>query len=439
MIVCASRSNASPRRSQTQIAALSERQKDLAAQIGSQQISSVEAQQKEERIQQLEDALTSKRELQAAYETRLQQLAASVGAAAGAVRVGAWATPPLKPAGPGSLLLVALSGLLGVFLGSVYIVLKRRFGDRLESADEIVAVAGLPVLGAVPEIAARRHTPRLVWSKVRLDPHGVVAESIRALLVRMQFALKDGHGVVLVTSARAGDGKTSLSLAMAQQAVMSGKRVLLIDGDLFRGGATRAAGIMRPLASEQEATPSIVEDTRTGLHVLPASRTFTPRQQSRALEHLMTFIADARAHYDLIIVDTPPVMHVSDAILLVPHADAVMLVTSWRRASRRTLIGALERIEASGRSIAGIALSRVPRRSHQGYLYSGYARGTRRKTHAGLRGALSAVARYSANDAPEPLERSVATMRPISPQGELYPARWDEREDEAGPPRHANR
>jgi uncharacterized protein involved in exopolysaccharide biosynthesis len=406
-----------------QIEALTDRQAVLAAQIRGQQLSSVEAQQKEERIRQREDELASKRELLAAYETRLQQLTASVGAAAGAVRVGAWATPALKPAGPSAPLLVSLSALLGAFLSGIYVVLARRFGDRLESADEIVAVAGLPVLGAVPEIAARaRTTPRLIWAKVRHEPHGVVAESIRALLVRMQFALKDGHGVLLITSARAGDGKTSLALAMAQQAVMSGKRVLLVDADLFRAGATRATGIALPLASEQSVTTSILHDRRSGIHVLPASRNFTPLQQSRALDHLSTIIAEARERYDLIIVDTPPVMHVSDALLLVPYADAVMLVTSWRRASRSALIGALERIEATGRPVSGIALSRVPRRSHQARLYSGYARGARRASSASLREAFTFVTRPPAKSTHEPLPRFAASTHQASPQAQGRPA-----------------
>jgi len=423
----------------TQIVALTDRQQALALQIQGQQLSSVDAQQKEERIRQLEDELASKRQLLAAYETRLQQLTASVGAAAGAVRVGAWATPPLKPAGPGPLLLIALSGLLGAFLSGIYVVLERRFSDRLESADEIVAVAGLPVLGAVPEIAIRRRvTPRLVWARVRHEPHGVLAESIRALLVRMQFALKDGHGVLLITSARAGDGKTSLALALAQQAVMSGKRVLLVDADLFRAGATRAAGLALALPSEQNVAPNIMQDRRSGLHILPASRNFTPLQQSLALDRLATFVAAARSNFDLIIVDTPPVMHVTDALLLVPHVDAVMLVTSWRRASRTTLLGALERLEAAGRPIAGIALSKVPRSSHQTYLYSGYSRSARGRAGPGLRDTFSVMTRHGKRSGREPLPTLDVILHPMSTQTEPRSTAWTSRTSEAQVPPHVN-
>lgn len=359
----------------TEIDAIDARTKVLQEQIAARRSTSVEAEQKDERIRQFEDELKSKRELLAVYEMRLQQLAASVGAAAGAVRVGAWATPPLEPAGPSPILLVGLAGIIGLLAGGAYVILERRFGDRLESTDEIVAVAGLPVLGAVPELKTRRRDPRLVWSRVCDEPHGAVAESVRAIFVRIQFALTEARGVVLITSPMAGDGKTSLSFAMAQQAASTGRRCLLIDGDLFRAGVTRAARVERPMPSDREtadAKARLLEDRNTGLHILAAPRIFSPHQHSRALQRFQQIIREARSRYDLVIIDSPPVMHVSDAALIAPAADAVVMVASWRRLQRSTLIEALERIEPAGAPVIGIALSKMKRGSERRYLYGGY-------------------------------------------------------------------
>lgn len=359
----------------TQIAALDQRRTDIKAQIDSRRETSVAAEEKDERIRQLEEELKSKRLLASDYETRLQQLSASVGAAASAVRIGAWATPPLKPNGPSGVILGGLAGVAGIMMGAVLIVLQRRFGDRIETADEIIAVAGLPVLGAVPLLKNETRSPRMLWSRVIDEPHGIIAESIRAILVRLQFAFANGNGVLLVTSAAAGDGKTSLSVAMAQQAALSGRKTLLIDGDLFRAGTSRAVGYERAIMRDRDnAETPIVEDLDTGLHILGAPRLHSAAHQTAALQRLQAFLGKVRARYDLIIVDTPPLMHVSDAALLAQDADGILLVASWDRTTRSGLVETLERVEPAGCPILGIALTKVPRGKENRYLYGGYTR-----------------------------------------------------------------
>lgn len=369
----------------TQIDALDQRRTTIKAQIEQRRESSVIAEEKDERIHQLEEELKAKRLLASDYETRLQQLAASVGAAAGAVRIGAWATPPLKPSGPTAPLLGGLAGIAGFLIGAVLVVLQRRFGDRIESADEIIAVAGLPVLGGVPLLKNETRSPRMLWSRVIDEPHGIIAESVRAILVRVQFSFANASGVLLVTSAAAGDGKTSLAVAMAQQAALAGRKALLIDADLFRAGTSRALGYERALMRERDTAESpIVEDLDTGLHILGAPRLLSPVQQTLALQRLQAFIAQARTRYDLIVVDTPPLLHVSDATLLAQDADGILLVASWDRTTRSGLIEALERVEPAGCPVLGIALTKVPRGKENRYLYGGYTR-TPHVPHAALR------------------------------------------------------
>jgi polysaccharide biosynthesis transport protein len=356
----------------TQIDALKTRQVTLKSEIQQRTRNAAQTEAADEHVRQLEEELKAKQLLLSAYETRRQQLASSVGAEAGAVRIGAWAMVPLKPAGPQPALLVVLAGLAGGLIGGACMVLQRRFGDRMESADDIVSVIGLPVLGAIPEIKRRRKaiTPRRIWGLCLSDPHGMLAESIRAIYMRVQFALDGGNGTVLLTSAHPSEGKTGLALSLSRVAALSGKRVLLIDGDFFRAGVSRAAGIP-PESRRADGVLSITKDARSGVDILPAPCGFLPQDQSVLLGRLCGLIAEIRKSYDLVLIDTPPIMHVSDATLLAPQADAVLFVASLKHVHRSTLIEALERIEAAGRPILGIALSRVKPRADRHRLYDG--------------------------------------------------------------------
>jgi len=215
----------------------------------------------------------------------------------------------------------------------------------------------------------------MLWSRVIDEPHGIIAESIRAILVRVQFSFANANGVLLVTSAAAGDGKTSLAVAMAQQAALAGRRTLLVDADLFRAGTSRAVGYERAIMRDRDtAETPIVEDLDTGLHILGAPRLHSPAHQTAALQRLQAFLATARVHYELIIIDTPPLMHVSDAALLAQDADGILLVASWDRTTRSGLVETLDRVEPAGCPVLGIALTKVPRGKENRYLYGGYAR-----------------------------------------------------------------
>lgn len=270
-------------------------------------------------------------------------------------RILSRAEPPLSPSSPKVSLLMAAAVLTAAVMGAGLAWLREagRIGLRTEA--EVRAELMLPVAGTLPLIKgrARRDVAGALTAEGSL-----AARQIDSLRGRLRFTLGDPR-ILTVTSSRPGEGKSTLALALARRAAMTGERVLLIDGDRARPnlsrmmGAAAAPGLAELCGQEGEAGAILLRDDVSGCSFLPAG----DRERRVPLSALHGLLAREawRRDFDLIILDAPPVLASADALLLADRADAVLFCLQWRRTPRRLAAYARRLLTLpSGRPMAAV-------------------------------------------------------------------------------------
>jgi len=189
--------------------------------------------------------------------------------------------------------------------------------------------------------------------------------------VRGALQMSDVAGrpkVVLITSALPDEGKTFFSVALARSVARAGGRSLLVDCDLRRPGVATTIG-MTPqegvggLVPGQSVTALVQRDEATKLDVITAAGARDNVQDIVSSEALRALVNEARAHYDIIVLDAPPVLAVVDARVLSLMADATVMVVRWRRTPRVLVLQALKQLRVYGAKVAGVVITQANLRS----------------------------------------------------------------------------
>lgn len=297
------------------------------------------------------------------------------------VRIIARAVAPIAPAGTRTMFLTALAGIVGLLLSTGGVLAWQRLDHGFESLTDVGLATGVPGLAAIPRM--RRMVQRVMPSRrASWAMGGSVGESLRGLRARLQQAALDHPGgrpprTVLITSALPREGKTSLAVAFAQVAAQGGRRVLLLDCDLRRSGfgqhlSPTAGSTDEALSGERDWRDCVSIGERTGLHYIAADHRARPRIHLLDGGALGKMLAEASTAYELIIIDSPPVMRVPDALAVAALTDAVVVVAGWRATKRRVVAEALRRLRVRPDAMLGVVLTKVGRREAERESYIGY-------------------------------------------------------------------
>ncbi|MGB0712069.1 MAG: GumC family protein [Gammaproteobacteria bacterium] len=293
-------------------------------------------------------------------------------------RVISNAAPPSARSSPRSrpILFAALFGSL--LLGVVLVLLLESMDLGLKGADEIEELTGLPVLSMVP-LAGRKARAKGLTRHVLDEPRSAIAESVRNLYTSLRLASPDAPlKCVAVTSALASEGKSTLTLWLAQTAVSQGRRVIIVDCDLRKPkvhemfGFDGALGITDVIAGDLSLASAIKKDKDSGVDVLtgkPVHGSALELLASKAFSRILEVLAK---NYDLVLLDAPPVLAVSDVRVLSPLVDTTLFVMQWNRVDPRTAQTALRQFTATGGKLMGVVVSQVNTRKHGGYGYGDY-------------------------------------------------------------------
>lgn len=317
--------------------------------------------QRTSRENELAPTLEALREQQAVFEQQVFQLQFTTGlASGGGARVISRASVPDTPISPNLPLNLAIGLVFGLFLGVAAAFLRDYFDDSVKSKDVVERVTGVPALGLIPRFDTSGS--ELVSSTAPTAP---AAESFRSLRTSIKFMGVDRDIRVLqVTSPSQGEGKSLIAANLAAVFAQAGDRVVLVGADMRRPrvedmvGVQLTPGLTSVLIGEV-ALPQAIRgvDGQPNLSVLPAGH--PPPNPSELLsgERAQRLVEVLAQTYDLVILDSPPVLPVSDALVLARMSDSTLLVASANRTSRRALDRCVELLDQVGAPLMGAVLT----------------------------------------------------------------------------------
>ncbi|MGV2292566.1 polysaccharide biosynthesis tyrosine autokinase [Trinickia sp. YCB016] len=315
-----------------------------------------------------------------------QQLRIVKAGEVGNVRVVDFAVAEDTPVRPKRPLVIALALVLGLIAGTAAAFVKRALFGGVEHSEEIEQALGLPVYATVPhsetQVRLQQNVRRGSGGQhvlASVASHDVAIEGIRSLRTALQFGLLDtANNVVVITGPKPEVGKSFMSVNLAAVLASGGKRVLLIDGDMRRGdvhgyfGLTRQPGLSDVIAG-LDSDAAVMRDALPDVDVLP--RGSLPPNPAELLmsERFKKLLDDFSSRYDVVIVDTPPVLAVTDSALIGKHAGATLLVVRHGRHPMAEIVETSTRLRNGGVTLKGVLFTDVPqRRIGYGAYYSGY-------------------------------------------------------------------
>jgi exopolysaccharide transport family protein len=345
------------------------------------------------RLHQLQREAEANRTLYEAYLARSKETTAQESLEMPDSRIVTKAGIPIQPSSPKSMLIIGLALTLGLGAGTVLAFLAEYLDGRVKTLEQAEEICGVPALAALPLIGARelagrakrgRHelasydsrTVRLLPPSLQPplmryaidEPGTFFAEAIRAVRLAIQRTLRvQPIKVILVASSLDSEGKTTLAVNLALSFATLGMKTLLIDGDLRNPGLTRAlcphadAGLLQVASREATLESAILMDRATGLSVLPspAVQDVDAITELMFSERMAELLDQLRQHYDLIIVDSPPLIPLVDGRALAELADRIVLALAWDQTPREVVSHTIELLAPVHDRILGTVLTRV--------------------------------------------------------------------------------
>lgn len=300
------------------------------------------------------------------------------------------ATAPLHPSFPSYPLALCLGLILGSGLGIAGGLMREQMFAGIVSADVLETAFGITVAAQVP--AVHRTQARQSGSYVLDQPMSGYSEAIRrlALSVDAHTSHTTGGRCVLFSSANEGEGKTTLAMAYASQLAAAGRKTLLLDADfrnsslLYRMPGTAGYSgqvtanndflhFMKEARSVSQIMQAGLSDPSSGLVILPNAHASDIATDALVGGHrFAAVISAARTLFDVIVIDSPPILPVVDARILKNHADLVCLCVQYAKTTQEDVRQALQELEAPGAPHLLAVLSRADRRRARGYPATDY-------------------------------------------------------------------
>jgi capsular exopolysaccharide synthesis family protein len=327
----------------------------------------------------LEQDIAASRRLHELLLGKMKELDFSKQTSVASVRVLERAEPPSRPAYPNKALNVVLGALAGLMLG-VFAAFVRAHG-RTNLVSLAVPEDALPsaFIGRLPHIASAESLEAILGGRDSKTP---AAEAIKTLRTSVEAMLKTaGNPVALITSPDRSDGKSTVSVALAQSFAALGRRVLLMDVDLRRGHlhtvlgvAATTPGLTDYLCGQDEAAPLEIAE---GLHFFVCGTSTEQPSELLASARMASLMAEFAQAYDVVILDSPPLLPVTDASLLARYAGTRLMVVRSLRTHLEACRFAANILANLGCPVDGLVLNdvRAEESAYYGYYHRYYHRG----------------------------------------------------------------
>jgi capsular exopolysaccharide synthesis family protein len=313
-------------------------------------------------------------ELAVQFKSLVESLETPLGNQTSSVKVEVVAGPQLDevPVSPRPVRNLALGLLLGLIVGAGGALLREVLDTTVKTSDGLQTLAGAPVLAGVPFDTEAKSTPGPFLSGV----HSARAEALRQLRTNLQYVDVDRPvKTLVVTSAVPGEGKSSTTCGLAILFAEAGQRVLIIDADLRRPriatylGLEGAVGLTTVLAGKA-SVDDVMQRWGTDLWVLPSG--FLPPNPSELLgsRHMGDLLEELRGKFDMVIVDCPPLLPVTDAAVVAARADGALLLARSRKTTSAQVTAAVQALRSVDARLLGCVFNMVSTKgAGDGYYY----------------------------------------------------------------------
>jgi succinoglycan biosynthesis transport protein ExoP len=269
------------------------------------------------------------------------------------------ATAPESPVQPRPPLIIAIGIILGLLGGALLAYFVEQLRGRIESASDVSEVTSVPLIGAIPTDRRLSRGPRLIWQEQGSAP---IQEAIRALRTNLEFQLDDRQGIIQVTSPLAGEGKSVLVANLGVALSQLGIETLIVDADLRRPrqhqifDVANETGLSNALHGKVDSKLRRVKTEFPRLSIVPGGPV-APNSTEMLHVRAASLFETLRKADAMVLIDTPPVLPVSDARIVSRHADGVLLTVATGKEKPSTLRSAVETLQLAGASLSGIVLN----------------------------------------------------------------------------------
>ncbi len=352
--------------------------------------SSVQGQARVEE-RELEANASSTRALYDSFISRIKQTEQEQTLQIPDARIISRSPTPTSQSFPPLFLVFAASVPGSLLFGLLVVLMLERLDHGFRTVGRVEEVLGLPVLATLPNLIpakllgnSARARERIVAADSVIDsPLGTFSESVRGLQMGLALSNVDqSPKVVVITSAVPSEGKTTTALSLARHAAQSGKKVVLIDGDLRRPSILKMAaleahefGLIDVLRGTCTLEQAMVKDPLGPLSMLPAVKSVSNAPDLLESHAMQRLVEQLSSSFDLVVIDSAPILPVNDTKILARLCDAVVFVVRWEQTPRNAALDAVKALRSVHAPLAGVVLSfaDTKRFHYYSFGYAGYA------------------------------------------------------------------
>lgn len=357
----------------------SSREQSLQSSLRGVETKSSSSGKEEVQLRALEREAAANKLLFENFLTRFKETSSTQGMEEADARIISKAEIPLLASFPKKQLMFALIVVLALFIASGILYLLEMLNPGLRSPEEVESFLKQPTLGLIPSFSDKKISP---IDYILEKPQSQVAEAINSL--RISLALSDvdrSVQTVMITSSVPEEGKSTLALSLGRSASNSGQKVLIIDADLRRPTLAKKLGLKGQqgkglsdlmMSKENKLSEFVFKDEKTNLLIMPRGQTKVVSSTDILTSERMKSLLNAfKKEFDLIILDTPPVMAVSDSRALAPLVDKTIYVVRWDKTPKKVIKAGIQQMITAQPNIAGVVLQQVNLKRYGSYGYGG--------------------------------------------------------------------
>ncbi|MFV5594904.1 polysaccharide biosynthesis tyrosine autokinase [Acinetobacter junii] len=324
-----------------------------------------------------------KTQLYTALLNSYQQLRIAKAGEIGNVRIVDTAIEPVEPIKPKKLQILILAILFGGFIGTLFALTRNMLRTGVKDSTQIEREFDLPVYATVPRSPVQETRMSILKKKKSIPilavkhSDDIAIESLRSIRTAIHFALSNAKNNIIMVAGPAPEvGKSFISTNLATIFAQGDKKVLLIDADMRRGYMHKyfdvevKPGLSEFLSNQVELNQVIHNTQVNGLNVITRGKSPTNPSEMLSSQKFKTLLVELSTQYDHIIIDTPPVLAVTDGIIISQYAGVNLLIARYSKSQMKELELSLNRFEQAGVKVNGFILNDIQRTAGAGYSYN---------------------------------------------------------------------